>query len=54
MEILFLFAILDMNINFDYQDPVDNQYYQETCKHHEFLNLLLNAIARYHGYEKLK
>lgn len=53
-KILYFFTIIDINVNFDYQDPNDNPYYLEVCKHVDLYITILNAISKYHSYEKLK
>jgi len=51
---LFPFVILDMNQMFSYLQPMDNQYYVEACNHHEFYIKVLQRLAKWHGYTKIK
>ncbi|CDW84627.1 ubiquitin hect domain family protein [Stylonychia lemnae] len=53
VNIFFLVIILDLNSLFNYDEPTDNQYYQEACNHHEYYISTLQSLACYHSYFKL-
>ena len=54
LRTLFPFVILDLNQMFSYLQPLDNQYYVEACNHHELYIGILQRVARWHAYTKIK
>jgi hypothetical protein len=54
LRTLFPFVILDLNHMFSYLQPLDNQYYVEACNHHELYIGILQRVARWHAYTKIK
>lgn len=46
--------MLDLNQNFNYGQPSDNQYYLDAIQYHEFYIITLNQLAAYHCYYKLE
>lgn len=54
LRTLFPFVILDLNQMFSYLQPLDNHYYVEACNHHELYIGILQRVARWHAYTKIK